>query len=111
MIEKDDLILILEIVRKYKLDQWKKRKTHFLSMYQSIQRPKDMSLTHAYIGNGPGFWVFTVQINHYELIWYISERRDIYDAYFQWQMVYINLTPQPLTRVYTHSEDIYSSDY
>lgn len=106
MIEKNDLILILSLVRQYQLVQWKKRKTRFLNMYKTIQQPRDMSLTHHYIGNGPGFWVFTVEIGYYELIWYVSESQDIFDAYWQWQMVYINLIPGRInTRVYTYSED------
>lgn len=107
MIEKTDLILILFLVREYQLVQWQKRKARFLTMYQTIQQPRDMSLTHHYIGDGQGFYVFTVQIGYYELIWYYSEGHDIFDSYFQWQMVYINLIPGRInTRVYNFSEDL-----
>jgi hypothetical protein len=108
MIKKSDLILILEIVRQnYTLPRWKQRKARFIAMHQTIPQPINVSYLPPYNDRGPGYYVFTVMLNQFEMMWYISDPDDLYLAYFQWQMIHCSLLGDDfMTRVYTYNNEI-----
>ena len=103
--KKDSFFLLCYICKTRKQELWKQRIRDFESLFSTIQHPYQdftheelFSTTNASIG----FRVFRLELDNYNMFWYLSEAADIFDAYFTWQMY--RKDANSMEQIYQYSE-------
>lgn len=105
--KKEDFLLIMDICRTCRLHLWQKRKNDFDRMIATIIRPVE-DISHRDVvttdEQNAGFHVFRVQLQDYNMFWYISDPIGLFESYHCWQMYSTKLHIDNIERVYQYSE-------